>query len=37
MRIIQKVSKIHTNFGSLEVKVTQVKGLRLRKKVLVKK
>lgn len=36
MRIIQTVNKIVTNLGTLEVKVTQIKGLRLRKAVLVK-
>ena len=37
MRIIQTVSTVLTSFGTLEIKVTQVKGLRLRKLVLVKK
>jgi hypothetical protein len=33
MRIVQRVSKVVTSFGTLEVKVTQVKGLRMRKMV----
>ncbi|MEN9622050.1 MAG: hypothetical protein RLZZ67_484 [Candidatus Parcubacteria bacterium] len=37
MRIIQTVSKVLTSFGTLEIKVTQVKGLRLRKKVAVRR
>ncbi len=36
MRIIQKVSKVFTSFGTFEIKVTQVKGLKARKMVPVK-
>lgn len=36
MRIIQTVSKVLTSGGMIEVKVTQVKGLKLRQLVLVK-
>ncbi len=37
MRIIQTVSKVLTSFGTIEVKVTQVVGLKLRELVPVKK
>ncbi len=37
MKIVQKVSKVITSFGTFEVKVTQVKHVGLRKKVLVKR
>ncbi len=37
MRIIQTISKVVTSFGTFEVTVTQVKGMKLRKLVPVKK
>jgi hypothetical protein len=37
MQIIHKVHQVSSKFGTYEVKVSQVKGLRLRKLVYVKK
>ncbi len=37
MRIVQKVFISKTEFGTFETKVTQVKGLRLRELVLVRR
>ncbi|HEY0908437.1 MAG TPA: hypothetical protein VGE35_03770 [Candidatus Paceibacterota bacterium] len=37
MRIVQTVSKVLTSFGTIEVKVTQVKGMKLRELVPIKK
>jgi hypothetical protein len=37
MKIIQTVYKVSSKTGTYEVKLMRIKGLRLRKKVLVKK